>query len=253
MKTEDLLCISLDIGEKMLISGAEISRVEDSLCRILTAYDMQRADIFTITSSIVATVTDREGRTITQTRRIQKYCTDFERLDALNALSRHICATTPPLAEIRKLLSEVERKRCYPLWIQCGAYALIAGAFAVFFGGTLVDGAVAALLGIGLRLLTYTIYQTKVDMVFANVTASFLLCAAAFLCAYAFPSIQADKIIIGNIMLLIPGIAMTNAIRDIISGDIMAGILRFCEALVLAVAIAAGYILASLLMGELLK
>lgn len=253
MKTEDLLRISLDIGEKMLISGAEIGRVEDSLRRILTAYDMQRADVFTITSSIVATVTDRDGRTITQTRRIQKYSTDFEKLDALNALSRHICATAPPLSEIRKLLSEADGKREYPLWIQCCAYALIAGAFAVFFGGTFVDGAVAATLGMGLKLVTFAISRTKVNMVFANMTATFLLCAAALLCAYAFPSIHTDKIIIGNIMLLIPGIAMTNSIRDIISGDIMAGILRFCEALVLAIAIAAGYILASLFMGEILK
>lgn len=253
MKTEDLLRISLDIGEKMLISGAEISRVEDSLRRILTAYDMQRADIFTITSSIVATVTDRDGHTITQTRRIQRYATDFDRLDSLNALSRHICAVAPPLAEIRKMLSEAECRKKYPLWIQCFAYALIAAAFAVFFGGAFADGAVAAFLGIGLKLLTVAISRTKVNMVFANLTASFLLCAAALLCAYAVPSVQADKIIIGNIMLMIPGIAMTNSIRDIISGDIMAGILRFCEALVLAIAIAAGYILAALLMGEILK
>lgn len=253
MKTEELLSVSLDIGEKMLISGAEISRVEDSLQRILTAYNIQRADVFTITSSIVATVTDSEGHTITQTRRIHKYNTDLEKLDALNALSRKICASAPPISEIRDTLNETEKKHRYDLGIQCLAYALIAGAFSVFFGGTWKDGIIAVCLGALLKLLTHAIDRTKINMVFANAVASFSMCIAAFLCASVFRGLQPDKIIIGNTMLLIPGIAMTNSIRDIISGDSMAGILRFCEALVIAIAIAAGYILASLLMGGLLK
>ena len=253
VKTEELLSVSLDIGEKMLISGAEISRVEDSLRLILTTYNIQRADVFTITSSIVATVTDDEGHTITQTRRIQKYNTDLEKLDALNALSRQICASAPPIEEIQDALIKTEKKQHYGLGIQCLAYALIAGAFAVFFGGTWSDGIAAACLGALLKLLTYATDRTKINMVFANAVASFAMCVSAFLCAAVFQSLQADKIIIGNTMLLIPGIAMTNSIRDIISGDSMAGILRFCEALVIAIAIAAGYILASLLMGGLSK
>lgn len=253
MKTEDLLRVSLDIGEKMLISGAEISRVEDSLRRILAAYKVQRADIFTITSSIVATVTDADGCTITQTRRIQKYNTNLEKLDALNALSREICANAPPLSEIRQALLETEEKNHYPLVAQCLAYALIAGAFSVFFGGTGTDGIAAAGLGVFLKLFTFAVNRTKVNMLFANVAASFSVCTIAFLVTAVLHGLHPDKMIIGNIMLLIPGIAMTNSIRDIISGDSMAGILRFCEALAVAIAIAAGYILASLLTGGLFK
>ena len=58
-----------------------------------------------------------------------------------------------------------------------------------------------------------------------------------------------NEIIIGNIMLLIPGIALTNSLRDMISGDIISGLLRFLDAILVAVAIAAGYILAARLLG----
>lgn len=61
------------------------------------------------------------------------------------------------------------------------------------------------------------------------------------------------QIIIGNIMLLIPGVALTNSIRDMISGDIMAGMLRFCEACLVSLAIAAGYIIAALIFGGIGK
>lgn len=250
METDQLLCTALDIGEKMLVSGAEISRVEDSLTRILNTYDVQRADVFTITSSIVATVTDANGVTITQSRRINRYSTDLDKLHALNDLSRKICAEHPSLHYIRNTLSEIDSVKHYPFPIQCAAFALIAGAFALFFGGTFLDAAAAAVIGALLKIAVYAINRTQVNMVFANVVGAFLLSSLAFAFVAIGFGANADKIIIGNIMLLIPGIAITNSIRDMISGDIMAGILRFCESVVIAVGIAAGYILAALLFGR---
>ena len=114
MNTAKLLRVALDIGEKMLISGAEIGRVEDSVKRILMTYDMRRADVFTITSSIVATVTDSEENTITQTRRISKYSTDLDKLHSLNALSRKICAEKLELSQIQKELSEIDGRNGVP-------------------------------------------------------------------------------------------------------------------------------------------
>ena len=44
--------------------------------------------------------------------------------------------------------------------------------------------------------------------------------------------------IMGNIMLLIPGLVFTNSIRDMLNGDTMTGLLRVCESLLRTVAIA---------------
>lgn len=46
---------ALEIGARMLISGAEIRRVEDSIFRICTAYGSERTEVFSITYTIVAT------------------------------------------------------------------------------------------------------------------------------------------------------------------------------------------------------
>ena len=54
---------------------------------------------------------------------------------------------------------------------------------------------------------------------------------------------SAGKISIGNIMLLIPGIALTNSIRDMFSGDTISGTLRFCEAVLLSITVAFGFVL----------
>ena len=54
-------------------------------------------------------------------------------------------------------------------------------------------------------------------------------------------SIDADSIVIGNVMLLIPGLALTSSLRDIIGGDMITGLLVMTEAILKAVAIAIGF------------
>ena len=58
-----------------------------------------------------------------------------------------------------------------------------------------------------------------------------------------------DTIMIGNIMLLIPGVLLTNSFRDFISGDMISGLLHFSEAIITAVGVAGGFIIAIILTG----
>lgn len=67
---------ALDMGEAMLRTGAEILRVEDTIMRICTAYGGGIVDVFTILSLIILSWTTEEGKTYTQTRRIDSYASD---------------------------------------------------------------------------------------------------------------------------------------------------------------------------------
>ena len=249
MTREQLLSTALDIGEQMLTSGAEVGRVESAIRYICTAYGCRRADVFTITSSIVLSVEDAEGIHGTQTRRIIGTKTDLTRLHRLNDLSRRICREKPDYETVQAELHTIGNTGTYPLWLETLSSGLIGCAFAIFFGGSFFDGLVAALLGCGLRLVTWLLQKASMNAIFTNVVASFLLSLSAILLVRLGLGSDANKIIIGNIMLLIPGIALTNSLRDMISGDIMTGLLRFLDAVLVAAAIAAGYILAAQLLG----
>ena len=249
MEAEQLLTCALDIGEQMLISGAEIGRVEDSVRHICTAYGCSRTDVFTITSSIVVSIEDADRKYYTQTRRITATSTDLTRLDKLNALSRRICREKPDYDAVQADIRRICSKKAYPLWLEALASALIAGSFAVFFGGGLADGLVASLLGFGLRYTTWLLQKARMNAIFTNVVASFAMSFASIFLTRLGLGQDVNMIIIGNIMLLIPGIALTNSLRDMISGDIMSGMLRFFDAVLMAAAIAAGYILAATLLG----
>ncbi len=242
-----LKCV-MDIGEKMLVNGAEVSRVEDSVGRICKALGAVRTDTFIITSLVVVTVEDAEGNTYTESRRIRALGTDFYKLDKLNRLSRKICADVLTCEEIKAELTEIEKCKPYPLGISFCAYAAIGAAFTLFFGGSLLQTLVALLVGCGVRCAVLVSERTLRNPIFSQFVSAAVLTALAFLAA-RLTRLEGDEIIIGNIMLLVSGLGFTNALRDLFTGDSISGILRLLEALLGAVAIAAGYFLVAFLGG----
>ena len=149
---EEKLTCAMDIGEHLLTSGAEIHRVEESIERMCRAFGVKRVDVFIITSSMVVTIFDQNDNTYTQTRRITGTTTDFEKIHRLNALSRKICSQEMTVAQIRAELAKAIERRCYPFWLECICYSVIAGAFTLFFGGDLTEALVSLAVGLLVRL-----------------------------------------------------------------------------------------------------
>lgn len=240
-ETEQILSCILDMGELLLVSGAEVMRVEDTMQRLCTAYSFVRADVFTITSSIVLTVYTENGRVFTQTRRIVVRDTDLERVANVNALSRKLCSAPVNAESFRAQLDEIRRGRTYPRWVQMACYGGISAGFSLFFGGTLQDAAAALLSGFVMFGVLQFCRLLKLNSILQSILASGLTALAVVLLVFAGIGQHADKITIGNIMLLIPGLAFTNSLRDLINGDTISGILGISEAIVKSVAIAIGF------------
>lgn len=249
MEDRQILSSALDIGEQLLVNGAEVYRVEECIRRICTAYGARRVDVFTITSSIAVTIETASGEALTQTRRIHACKTDLNRVDLLNGLSREMCRTTMDYETFREKLQAIEKSPIFPERLQFLTYGCTTAAFTVFFGGSWADAAVSFFVGLTLYLAVRGASLAGFNGVISNLVSSFVI---SFLTIFAVSHHLGDSmemIVIGNIMPLIPGTGLTNALRDMISGDTIAGILRFCEACIMAFAIAAGYILASMALG----
>ena len=235
-----LRCL-LELGDQLLGCGAEISRVEDTLSRMGTAYGAERMDVFVITSSIVLTLQFPDGLARTETRRIRSAGgTDFTRLERLNELSRRCCAAPLPVGELEQALEEIGAESKPFAAVVLGSI-LSAGAFTVFFGGKLPDGIAAAVFGLAICLLQRRLGSTELEVAPLNLLISFLIGLGVSLLARLVPGLHADKILIGDIMLLIPGIAMTNAVRNMLTGNTISGVMRLTESLVWTAALACGF------------
>jgi len=251
-KLNTLLGLFLDFGEAMLECGGEINRVEDSLARMGTAYGAIKTNVFVITSSIVLTMTFENGEEITQTRRIlSSGSTDFDKLERLNELSRSSCRETLPVTELKKKLDEITTQK--PSFVnQYLGSILAAGGFAVFFGGNLYDGIAAGVFAVLICLLQNTFGKYAPNKVFFFFVCSLVTGVGIGVAAKYIPVLNGDKVMIGDIMLLIPGIAITNAVRDMLVGDTISGAMKLVECLVWAGALAAGFMLSMALTGGLL-
>ena len=246
--SEYLLCLALDVGEGMLRNGGEVSRVEDTMERILYAYGAAHVEVFAIISYINAAVRMPDGSYSFQIRRVRENNTNLNTLEELNALSRRICAEKPSLEKFDELVHAVKKKCIYPNWIMVLAGAGVAGFFALFFGSTLVDGLIAAFAGVIIGIVT--IYSPKqINGLARTLFSAFIASLIAGLSVKLGIGDDGGKIIIGSIMLLVPGIAFGTALRDLLMGDLLAGMLKTLQVVLCALMIAFGYMLAAVIVG----
>ena len=237
----DALTAVMDIGELLLRHGAETSRVEDTISRLGRRYGFERVDVFSITSSIVVSAFTGQGEVFTQTRRIRERDTELGIVSRANALSRLASAEDISPEQLRKMAADIRQTRTVHLRRDFCMYLLISASLSMFFGGTFRDAAAAMLSGVVLYASVLFCSGLKMNPLLMNAFASVLAGAAAVLTVVLGIGEHPDRIMIGNIMLVIPGIQLTTSLRDMISGETISGLLNLIEALLKAFFVAAGF------------
>ena len=247
--TEYLLCLALDVGEGMLKNGGEVARVEDTIERICRAYGAVHVEVFTIISMINAAVRMPDGSYSSQLRRVKQTTTNLNTLEELNALSRKVCREKPSLDEFDRELREAKKNQPYPIWLHTLSSALVACAFCLFFGGGVIDSIITFFIGIGVAaILNYP--STRLNSMAKTVISSFLAATLAGIALIILPDTNVDAIIIGAIMLLVPGLMFGTSMRDLLCGDLIAGTLKILQAIIQTLMIGFGYMLSYALLGD---
>ena len=237
----DVLSCILDLGEAMLTSGADVDSVENALVRMGEAYGAYKMDVLVITEVIILTAKMPGHDECTLSRRIvSEGSSNFDRLEALTDLCEAFCEKPISASELRGDLDRIKRKPFPRIPLYLGAF-LSAGGFAVFFGGSIVDGVMSALFALGVTYLIKHFQPLTPNTIVFNFLASFISGILICLASLFVPVIDIDMVIIGVIMLLIPGVAMTNATRDMLSGATISGVMRFVESLFYAASLAIGF------------
>lgn len=228
------------IGCHIAMGGAETYRVEESVNRILTAYGVE-SRVYSVPNSLIITVIVPGQPPMTQLCRMERKGNDLDAVEQYSNLGRRICAQTPDLETAMAWVLETEKQRKkYKLPILLLGYMLVAWGFSVFFGGSWMDSLCAIACGLLLGVAEHFMGKLKTNIFFQKIVAAFIMAVLAYSIS-AFGVIpNVDSAVIGTLMLLVPGLLFTNAMRDIIFGDTNSGINRVVEALLIAVAVALG-------------
>ncbi len=236
---KQLLDIATSIGYYILKYGGEINRVEDTVQRIGLSYNMDAVHVFAISSSIVVTMV-KDGNAISQTRRVHKLETNLDRVEQYNALSREICETQLPYDVLLDRIKKIESSIAYPFWVSFLAYALVGGAFAIFFGGGIAESIVGFVVGFILRFVMLATDKFQANPFFANAAGATATVILTKLASFIFPNLNVQTSTIAVLMLLVPGVLLTNCIRDFVATDYTAGLSKIVESIFIAAAIALG-------------
>lgn len=240
MDYNSLLDVTTELGYLLAISGAETFRIEETITRIFETYGI-KAEVFAIPNCMTVSLETDQNQPLTRMRRIGHHGTDLDSVERYNALSRRICSEKPDPKEAMEWLKEASQSaRKFPFIIRILGSIIGASGFILVYGGSVTDAIAAIICGLMAGLISQVLDKWKVNSFFSTIAAAFAIAFCAYIYGILGFSDSTDGIIISSLMLLVPGLLFTNAMRDIIYGDTNSGINRIVQVLLIGVAIALG-------------
>lgn len=237
-----ILALSLYAGEIMLKNGGETYRVEDTIIRICQAYNINHVESFVTPTGIFVSVDDQNNgdEAISFLKRIKNRTIDLNKISKINDFSRKVAISHLSIDEGMKILKDIDALPKYNKYLKTLCAGITSAFLGILLGATIRD----AITSFFVSILVY-IFVTFVDSLNSNVfiqnaSGGAMASLLAILSLHLNIGVNLDKIIISSIMILVPGVAITNAVRDSISGDFLSGLARATEAAIIAISIAAG-------------
>lgn len=237
-----VLILALHAGELMMKSGAEIYRVEDTITRICRACRIPTVEVFATPTGIFLSLDEgsEDSDTHTFIKRIKGASIDLEKISRINHFSREFTSTDLSIDTGLAILNEIADSKPYPLLVKVFGAALVSSFFALIFQGNIKDFFCAFLTGACSYVLSVLLEKLDTNLFIKG----FICCAAATFISLGLFSAglgtNLNSVIIGSIMIFLPGVALTNAVRDTLAGDIVSGASKGIEAIIVAVSIASG-------------
>ena len=235
-----LLDLTTELAYQLAMCGAETFRVEECIKRVMKAYNIQ-AEAFVIPNCLHVSIETADGIPMTRMRRIGFHGNDLDGVERFSNLSRKICAECPPPTEAQAWLQQEKKgTRQYRLPLYLLGNFMGACGFCVLFGDNLIDSLCAGVCGVLVGLISRFMDHWNANPFFRTITTSFLMAFFAYFTGLSLYPANTDAVIIGTLMILVPGLIFINALRDIIYGDTNSGVNRIVQVFLIAAAIALG-------------
>lgn len=239
-KVKRLLVLATLAGRIMLKSGAETYRVEDTVVRICKSRkNIVYADAFVIPTGIFISV-EFKGELITYIKRIKSSRINLNKIDMVNEFSRSFVSSNMPIDQGLGELKKINKAIIYSSIFKVFSGSLAAASFSLIFGGTLLDSIGSFIVSCIVLTILNRLYQINLTFFIDNFAGAMLVSGLSYLSIKLGLGNNLDMVIIGSIMPLTPGVAITASIRDTMSGDYISGLSRGMEAVFSAFAIALG-------------
>lgn len=250
---EYVLDFVVNLGNRMLGAGANLERVNDTMTRVCLSYHLKSISIYSLNSTIIISARSADGIYGSRYTTVQPASIHLERLNQLNRLSRTVCAETPVPSSLTSLLDKTQSAEEYSIPKVILGYMIAMTSLCVIFGGTVMDVIAADCITFVLFRLIRWLSGRNLNRIVVNTLCMWIAGTLGLLLVRIGIGKQYFSIIITGSMMMIPGIPLVNAVRNLLCGNEMNGILEILKVLMETVAIVLGLILSIYMFGGLIQ
>lgn len=239
-EVQKLMNLAMLAGGILLDNGAEAYRVEDTMNRICSSKNnVKEVDSFVTQTGIFLTL-EYEKEVFTYLKRIKNPGINLNKIKLVNDFSRNFVHQNISLDEGIDILNDIDINPGYPKYIQLLAGSYVSGFFSLMFGGSTADFFASIIASLLSLIALDKISSFNLTFFIDGFVGAFLVSIFSYFSIKLGLGDNLDMIIIGGIMYLVPGVSITNSIRDTMSGDSLSGLSKGVQAIFSALAIAFG-------------
>lgn len=239
MEAKQVLEISLSVGQMLLSNGAESYRVEETIERICGSYNLECECIVTAKGVFISVVDDNDEK-VTSLKKIRTRRVDLYRIELINSFSRSIQHNPISYKKAKQILKDIDQAAYFSFPIRLFAASMTSFVYSLFFNGTIYDSIISAIISMGIYFMLEKISGVGSFQFFEFFLSGFIIGGASIVAQKLVPFVIKGNVITGAIMILLPGVPLTNAMKDIIYGDFESGMTKFGEAMLVIIAVGAG-------------
>ncbi len=250
---EYVLDFVVSLGSRMLNAGANLERVNDTMKRVCLSYQMESISVYSLNSTIMVSAKSADGVYCSRHIAVRPASIHLERLNQLNRLSRTVCTEKPVPSSLAEMLETAQQIEEYSIVKVILGYMVAMTSLCVIFGGTASDVVAADSIAFVLFWLIRWLSSRNLNRIVMNTLCMWVSGTLGLFLVSIGTGEQYFIIIITNSMMMIPGIPLVNAVRNLLCGNEMNGILEILKVLMEAVAIVLGLVLSIYMFGGLIQ
>ena len=240
---EMVLDFCVELSRRMIMSGANVERVNLAVDRVCSTYELDNVSIFLLPTYVSVSARDRSGYSAVRQASIPAGGINLTRLMSLNRLSYRVKEQHPSPDRLGSLLEKASDTKDYPDPVVLLGQICAMSCLCLLFGGGFREILCVAAVTVLAHYLLILLAIPGVDKMLTNALLMWIVTSAVFLLSSAGITDKQSVVIITALMLVIPGIPLTNAVRSMLCGNELSGGMQTVRVTVETMALATGIFL----------
>ena len=231
--------LAAEAGAIMLANGAEIYRVEDTVERIIRSQKaIKDVDAFSSFNVIIISFSYK-GEIHSNMRRVKTRSNNLHYVDKVNTFSRDFSKGTYSLEEALLEIKNIKKSEGTKVSLKVLGATLAAGAYSILLGAGLAEILSSFIVGFLGYEFSLILEKNKLNYFVVHFFYGIFVSLLSIIINLFLP-LSIDVVIISSMMAFVPGIMITNAVRDLMSGDAASGMTGSIMAILISTALALG-------------